>query len=238
MVTYTRITGTFVIALIALLGIAGTAFAQANVSAQVDVDAEVKPLRPVQILKEQREKIHSVKDVMQERRLNAAGNATNSPEERMRVQEARDRAQELRGSLRDRLHALTQTHLGNIVHRLNAALERFNNLIARIESRIEKLQEREIDTESVEASLEISVRLVAGAEADIQALERLIESVSDSDDAESVRAEIRAAVRKAIESIKAAHRGLLSTAKMLVALVRTSPGVDISTATDAEINVE
>jgi len=233
------------VAMIAFLSFTSMAFAQ-SVDVDASVGAQVKPLRPIELLKQQREKMQDIQGDIKARQLNAVSdikNASSGPERRdimrdarMENKESREEMRELRGTFRDRLHALVQTHIGTIVNRFNNALERFDNLVARMESRIEKLEDRGVDTTSVEASLAISVDLVDEAKADVRAVVSIIDSVTDASDGDSVREELRTAIRQAIASIKAAHRGLLSTAKMLAEIVRTS--VDISTETDVEVDVE
>ena len=118
------------------------------------------------------------------------------------------------------------------MRRMNAALNQFENIVTRIESRIEKLKARGVDTASVEASLSTSVGLVATAKVDVQALSTLVASVTESSDAASVKEQLRAAIDKATGSVKAAHRALLDTAKALSALVRVSAEAEASTSTE------
>lgn len=234
-------------ATILILGFASITFADTDVSVTAEVDVETKPLRPIQLLREQHENIQKMQDDIKRTRMEAVmevKSATSGLDRKEIMQTARENQEGTRQEMRDaretfreRLQTLVKTHIGTIVRRLNAALEHFDSLVARIESRIEKLQSEGIDTAPVEASLAISVNLVSAAKTDTQALVSLIDSVQDTSDADSVKTAIRAAIQKATESVKAAHRGLLSTAKMLVALVRTSH-VDTSVETSAQVEVQ
>ncbi len=145
-----------------------------------------------------------------------------------------DARAEIKGNIKERLRALVKTHVGAAMRRMNTALNQFDNIIERVDSRIEKLKGRGIDTASVETSLSTSVGLVATAKADVQALSTLVESVNESSDAASVKEQLRAAIDKATASVKAAHRALLDTAKALSALGRASTQAD--TGTSAETN--
>lgn len=232
------------IAVVVFLGLASTTLAQGvGVDASVDAQIKVGPLRPIDLLRQQRATIDQVKDEMRVRQLNVTSDvktASSGPERRAIMRERREQNEEtrdIRGTFRDRLHALVQTHIGGIVRRFNTALDRFDSLVERMESRIEKLQDEDVDTANVEASLAISVGLVDEAKVDVQAVVDIVESVTDESEGDSVREELRRAIREAIQGVKTAHRGLLSTAKMLVEIVRTT-SVDISAETDAEIDVE
>ena len=238
------------IALVLLVVGVGTALVHAETivetSASTEISAEVQtaPLktRPLQLLREKsmelkekaRTQVEDLKDEATEIRTNVRidlKNASSGPERHDIVRDART---ELKANLKERLQALFRTHLGSVIARLNIALQHFNNFVSRIESRIEKLQERGVDATSVEASLTVAVSAIATAEADVEALSSLVSSVTDASDTETVKAEIRATINKAVESVKAAHRALVATTKDLVALVRASATINSTTTVDTE----
>ena len=238
----------------------GTTFVHAETivetSASTEINAEVQatPLktRPLQLLREKsmelkdkaRTQIQEVKDQTVDVRTNMQTDiktATSAPVRRNIIQQAQDRLgelrdtqKELRGNLKERLQALFRTHLGSAIARFNAALRHFDNFVERIESRIEKLQARDVDTTSVETSLEVAVDAIAVATVDVEALSNIVSSVTDASNAETVKAEIRAAIAKAKNSVKAAHRALVATAKELVALVRASATINSTTTVDVD----
>ncbi len=143
-----------------------------------------------------------------------------------------DARAEIKGNIKERLQALIKTHVGSIIRRLGAAFKQFDNIIERIDSRIQKLKQRGVDTSSVEASLSTSASLVATAKENAGALSTLVGSVSESSDAASVKEQLRTATDKATASVKAAHRALLETAKMLSAIIRASASVESSSSTE------
>ncbi len=140
---------------------------------------------------------------------------------------------EIKGNIKERLQALVKTHVGAVMRRTNAALNQFDNIVTRIESRIEKLKARGVDTATVEASLSTSAGLVATAKVDVQALSTLVASVTESSDAASIKEQLRAAIDKATASVKAAHRALLDTAKALSTLVRASATAETSASVES-----
>lgn len=231
-------------ALIASALVAGAAsFAQAQeVTAEADVEVSIqsttstprppiRPLRPQPLMDlrdDARERIIELREGMQDRRIEVRAemqSATSGEERRSIIREARedreemrDRAQEIRGNIKERLQALVRTHVGAVVKRSENALNMFDNLVNRMESRIDKLKERGADTASVEASLSSSVSLIATAKADLGALQTLVASVKESSDPATVKTQIRTAIEKVTASIKAAHASLLATARSLAQL--------------------
>lgn len=165
--------------------------------------------------------------------------ASSAEERRDAVKEAqteraemRDRAQEIRGNLKERLQALVKTHVGAVIRRSENALNMFSNLVSRIESRITKLHDRGVDTTGVEASLAASVSLIASAKIDVEALKGIVNSVNEASEASTVKAELRTAIEKVTVSIKAAHASLLNTAKQLSELVRISASAESTTSVE------
>ena len=173
----------------AAIGFSGTNLAHAqDSSVEVEVETQVSvgatttrekprllPLRPAKVdeLREKAgERIQNLRDGIKaqhvETRLEIR-NAT-SVEDRMEVrQEAReqrdqmrDKAKEIRGNVKERIQALVKTHVGAVIKRSENALNMFDNLVQRMESRIEKLKTGGTNTASVETSLSASVALVAG----------------------------------------------------------------------------
>ena len=234
-VTYTS----FVVLALLLAG-ATTALAQGtSAEANVETDTSVN-MRPLQILHDTRAELKAdarlelggLKDEAGDIRTNARielKNASSGPERRDIVREA---GVELRANIKERLQVLFRTHLGSIMARLNAAIQHFDNIAARIESRIEKLDEAGVDTATVETSLSTAVEANAAAETNVNALSSLVASVTDGSNAETVKAEIRAAIHKATASIKVAHRAFLDTAKQLSALVRASAEINSDASVD------
>ena len=222
-----------------LLASASIAFAQ-EASAEANAETNVK-VRPLQILHETRVELKAdartelggLKDEATGIRMDARIELKNASSGAERRDIAKDAAVELRANIKERLQVLFRTHLGSIMARLNAAIQHFDNIAARIESRIEKLNDAGVDTASVEASLRAAVEANATAEADVEALSTLASSVTETSNAETVKAEIRAAIQEATASIKAAHRAFLDTAKQLSTLVRASLEINSATSVDA-----
>ncbi len=240
--------GVFPLAAVFALSVAGVAHAQdAGAQMNVTMEATVRPARPMplDIMLEKKAQLRGdIRNVREEMRGDlqvervetrvqmreaATGTARRdimkeSIEDRREIRE--DARAEIRGTLQERIQALVQTHIGNALQRMKTALGRFDNIIDRIESRIEKLKAAGTDTASVEASLATSASLVATAKADAQAVSDLVISVKAASDTASVKEQLRSTIEKATASIKAAHNSLFETAKKLSALVRASAEAD------------
>ncbi len=248
----TKVQAATLLASILLVGGAQVAQAQeAEVEAEVEISAQATTSRPslpqrpprpqplMQLREDARERIIDLREGMQERRAEIRVDMQNasSGEDRRTIikemrenrEEIRDRAQEIRGNIKERLQVLVRTHVGAVVKRSENALNMFDNLVNRMESRIEKLKERGADTASVEASLSASVALITTAKANLGGLQTLVASVQESSDPAVVKAELRVAIEKVTASIKAAHASLLATARSLAQL-------SASTSAEVETN--
>lgn len=228
------------------------AFAETRVDANASTSADVK-FRPLRILNETRldlkaegkNILNNFKDARIDLRADTKAevrNASTTEERKNILRDAREDRADLRADFRadlsanikERVQLALRASLGAIVNRMNAAAERFDNIQARMESRIEKLKAEGATTASVEASVDAAEALKVQAKADIQALTTLIASVNDSTDRETFKTEIRAAVQKATASIKATHSAFLRAAEQLKALVNVSAKVE--TNTNVEVN--
>jgi len=228
------------------------ASAEASAEVRVETIAPQEKFGPFQILREKRLELQNktrlefaaTRKSMMDARLQMSADlktATSGAERRTVVdemrekrEEARDQQKDARTDLKERLQLLIRTHLGSAVARLNAALRRFDDFTERIESRIEKLKERGVDTASAESLLLDAVTLTASARANVQALVSLIDSVTDTSDPQAVKAEMRAAIVKATESVKEVHQAMLKTARELGALARESANINSKVRVDSD----
>lgn len=248
----TKVQAATLFASILLVGGAHIAQAQeVGVEAEVEISAQATTSRPslpsrsprqqplMQLREDARERIIDLREGMQDRRAEIRVEMQNasSGEERRTIikqlrenrEEIRDRAQEIRGNIKERLQVLVRTRVGAVIKRSENALNMFDNLVSRMESRIEKLKERDANTTSVEASLSASIALIATAKADLGSLQALVASVQESSDPATVKAQLRAAIEKVTASIKSAHASLLATARALAQL-SASTSVEVETS--------
>ena len=240
--TIQRLSVLLLLTLALIFASASTAFAE-DVSAEASVSAEAKveagsggKPRPLQLLNNVRTNIkdkaqRELREIKVETRADLK-TASSSAEKRAILQDAKEGRKEIRGDMKERLQVLLRTHLGSAIARLNAAVRHFDNIIERIESRIEKLKDRGLDTASVEATLKVAMDAAAVAKVDVQALSSVGASITASSTAETVKTEIRTAVKKAMESVKVAHQALLKTSRELSALVKVSAQINSTTTVD------
>lgn len=228
---------------------AGVTLAEETSSAKTPAPGPAKPLQKLRDARKNLKDAASAQaDKLKQQKLETNANrranlqsATSSGERRAIIEQAKDargdlraRASEARAGFKDRLHALVRTHLGAAIARLNVAIRHFEKFVERIESRIEKLSGRGVDTSSVEALLSGTTEKIEIAKGDAQALIDLISTVTDTSDADTVKAEIRAAIQTAKESVKAAHRALKETIRVLVELVRNAKEINTDTSIDED----
>lgn len=145
---------------------------------------------------------------------------------------------DMRGRMQNIKEAIRQ-HAGLVKERFALALRQFEKLMARVESRIEKLKAAGVATASVEADLEAAKTANAEAKTDVQAVADFIASVDETADRATVRTELQALIKEAQTSIRTAHQALQKVVKALVALTKESkPNVDASASVEAEATVE
>jgi hypothetical protein len=137
-------------------------------------------------------------------------------------------------ALRRDMKAAIRWHGGLIRERFAVAIRQFDKIVARIESRIDKLQAQGVATATAEAELDIAKLAIIEAKADVQAVADFVGSVEDATDRSAVKAELQALIRTAHESIKAAHAALVKTARLLVGLKADVKVNATSTATSTE----
>ena len=133
--------------------------------------------------------------------------------------------------IRDVRKELARQHIGRIEQRYAIAIKQFDGLVARIQSRIDKMSAQggsasggktgAFDTTNVKAALSLAITAIAQVKADAQALADLGKQVNSGDDAKALRAQIEAAVKKVNGSIKAAHEALGKAGKALIESART-----------------
>lgn len=130
----------------------------------------------------------------------------------------RSEIKERKAALKDRIKDALKARLGSAITRLNNAMQQFDNLSARMQSRIDKLKANGAATATAESALSSAAALIITAKADISALQSLVNSASSSADdaaAETIKGQIKTAMEKATASVKAAHEGLRAVTKAL-----------------------
>ena len=143
-----------------------------------------------------------------------------------------------RGEVRDARRAQIAEHLSMVMHRLVNALERFDQILSRIDSRIEKLQSEGVDVStalSASASASVSIDAAHVAVADAEAA---IETAAHSETPRDHIEEVRVAVRAAVDAVKAAHEALKETLRAIKALVPGIPAGVGAGAAKGETNAE
>lgn len=124
-------------------------------------------------------------------------------------------------ALKEKRNALQREHLQAITKRYWVAIKQFENLAARIQSRIDKMQGAGVDTSTAESALGTARSAIAQVKTDVQAVRDLLSQAETAADPGALREQVAAGVKKAGESVKSAHKALQTAAKTLVTLVKT-----------------
>lgn len=235
--TYSVLTMVCVVASLFLVSVAIAEEGTTGVST-----TERPKVRPLQMLKEKitenkqerleerEEKKAERVEKLEEKKIERVGIKEENKVERAGVKEekremkteVRERVKEKVDGIKSRVNNLLRAQLGAIINRLNSSVRHFETLVERIESRIQKLQDRGFDTVSVDALLRTAVGLVAEAKADVQTIKNLVEGVSDITDTAALKEQLRGAVTEATASVKAAHQSLVDVVKALTRIVSSS----------------
>ena len=137
------------------------------------------------------------------------------------------------------LQAIVRLRGGEIRNRFRLAINHMNNILTRIDSRLEKMRAAGVDVGAV-ATLKVDAELALDtAEADVQAITDYMASVNDSSDRAHVRAELAAKIKTAHDSLKAAHAALLKVVRALVKLaVDNKAKLKVDTSVSATTTVQ
>lgn len=145
-----------------------------------------------------------MKEEFKERRANIASTTKERKDElKTRFEERRER---IAASAKERAKA----HMGRVVKRLEAAVERFLKLAERIASRIEKLSAAGIDMTKAKELLATAEAKIAEADRAVATLKSAIDAALAGENPREVFAEVKEKVRLAIEAVKEAHRALVA----------------------------
>ena len=135
-----------------------------------------------------------------------------SPEQRQELREEKKAA--LREIIQQRIINLS----ANMSNRMEAAIERFYNIIGRLETRIEKLKQSGVDTASAAAKLREASQLLAEAKTKLNNIDGLVYSATTSTQPKSDWKVVRETYQEAGRLIRASHQALRET----VALLKTA----------------
>jgi chromosome segregation ATPase len=148
---------------------------------------------------------------------NRKENASVISDQRKDLLEAR---KEKASEIRDRIKEQAHQHIETMKRRYEVALKQFENLVTRIESRIEKMRGNGIDTAQAESALSLAVSAIARARNDAQTLANLNGQIQSGDDARAMRLQVGEDVKTLHESIKSAHNALVNAGKELIAAAK------------------
>ncbi len=194
--------------LIALFAI--PAFAQTLIDVSATSDVEVTtPLPSAKPLDAIKARAGEIKQKAMKAPADRAASST-------RPTPIRDRIETVRMNLKQAVHQ----HAGLVRERFTNVITHLTKIMARVESRIEKLKAAGVDVsapESLQVSAEASIDT---AEADIAAVRAYIESVGEGSDRATVKAELEVKIKVARESIRLAHEAVRKVVKSLVDLAK------------------
>src|SRR3989344_5675568 len=224
-------------ALTALLTFSGIAFAEESAKLPDGVSTQ-KPRTMIQNIRDKRTEIKSeikdirkdskieLKDLRQDTKDKMKG-ATSSDVRREIKKDVREERKEIKderketvNAMKEQLKVLARQHGNAMGQRFGVAIKQFDNLSARIQSRIDKLKSAGIETNSAESALNTAKLAIEQAKTDAKALSDLVAQVNSTSDARALRPQIEAAVKVVNASIKSAHKALEYAGKALIVLSR------------------
>lgn len=130
---------------------------------------------------------------------------------------------------------LIADRFSTIMHRLVNALERFDQILARIDSRIEKLRAGGVDVSAAVSASATASASIDSASAAVADAKLAIETAASSETPREHIREVRAAVRAAVETVKAAHQALKDALRVLKSIL---PKPDASASVEVEGSVD
>ena len=219
-----------------------------DANASASVNAQTGPMTPLEILKAKLQAAkHAAVDAKVQLRADTKvqlQNASTSGErrdiKRGAVEERKDITKERFGSTTEAISQFKLTvriHGGLIKERFVLAIKQLNNLLTRIQSRLDKMQATGVDVSSV-VSLKADAQVATDkASADVQAVADFVANVSDTADRKAVKAELEAKIKTAQASIRAAHEALMKTIRALIQLAKNNK-VKVDTSVSATTSMQ
>ena len=236
-------------ALTALLAFSGIAFAEDSAKLPDRVSPQ-KPRTIIQTIRDKRAEIKiDIKDIrkdskieLKDLRANTKENmkgATSSDVRREIKKDVRDERKGIKderketvNAMKEQLKVLARQHGNAMGQRFGIAIKQFDKLVARIQSRIDKLKTAGVDTNSAELALNTAKLAIEQVKTDAKALSDLVAQINSVSDAKTLRAQVETAVKKVNGSIKSAHKALEAASKQLVSLARSQRRTATTTRED------
>ncbi len=120
------------------------------------------------------------------------------------------------------IKALILMHGGQIKNRFHLAITHLENILKRVDTRLEKMKTAGIDVASVESLNASAKAALTQAQSDAKAVAEYVSSVSDSSDRTNVRKELQAKITTAQESLKKAHTAVREVVAALSKLAKNT----------------
>ncbi len=165
-----------------------------------------------------KERRGEVRDTVKEKRaeVKEALDAAETPEERQAIlEEARAKKAEFkekikaeRKELREKVKGRISEHVQQVIKRLDAMHDRLAQINTRIQSHLDKLVERGVDTSGAQSYLDTAKAAVSGAGDSVRAAKALIEEAVSAENPAEYRESVRAAMRAAIAGVKDAKKAI------------------------------
>lgn len=130
-----------------------------------------------------------------------------------------ERQEERRSRLDAHVEARVRAYGERLERRYNAAIERLEGIALRIETRIEKLNERGIDTSEAERELQEAYGAIAAAQSQVGAAAASLEEILVSDSPRDALNESKILFQSAKETIRDAHGALVESIALLKASI-------------------
>ena len=148
-----------------------------------------------------------------------------------RVQQQENRLERQMERQEDRTTRLSDLRMGRIrayaermLARFRAAIARLNRIADRIESRIEKLQERGLDLGTAIGFLREGRAAITEAQTALASIPGTVETALADNDPRTAFAAVHEAFRSAKESLKNAHAALVNAIRVIKAVTDTETG--------------
>lgn len=216
--------------------VCATLIAYALIAAPLAHAEEQKPLLRAQVKAEVRANATSSAEYERKRAMIASTTAARLADMRENYEEKRaqlasstqERMEKFRARFDENVLRVLNTHVENIIKRLTAALERFTDIAARMESRIETLEARGVD-------MTTAISLHADAEAKIADAKVKVDAIDVAVDAALASENPREAFSQMVRpAVSAAETALREAHKALVAVLRAIKAADVDASVSAD----
>ncbi|MBL4644285.1 MAG: hypothetical protein JKX80_00275 [Candidatus Pacebacteria bacterium] len=187
---------------------------------KAELDAADTPEARKEILKAARKERDEMRKDALEKREEFRGRAKDLRSD------LKEHRKEFRSEIKTEVGQRIKAHLEGILNRVSNALEKFTDILDRVNNKLAELEANGVDTTDATRAAAIAEQAIQDASSTLADARTVFERALASDNPREFIDEMKAAVRTATEAVKDAHKALKDALKELRELIRSNNDAD------------